>query len=436
MKSVKQRIFSAMIVLALALSLVPVANAATYDYAVQGGNLKFDPSTGAITDCDQSVTIAEIPNEIYGVPVTEIGKSAFSGCSKLVKVTIPSSAKSIGADAFINCSQLRTVSIPDGVTSLPSYVFSGCTNLETISIPGSVKRIGRSAFSGCKKLREVTIGEGLEVIEMCAFSGCTGLTEITLPDSLKVLSEGSKSNINGYDGSFNKCSSLTKVTIGKSINYISDRAFAGCSALSSIYFRGNAPGTGKDIVTGFANGFTIYYPQGASGWTTPTWNGYITKSYQLDPPKPVTPPPSGLVTAVPTSSKVYVNGTAVAFDAYNIKNNNYFKLRDLAFVLSGSKAQFEVSWDGAANAIRLTSGQPYTPVGGEMSSKGSINKVGKPTNSALYLDGKQVNFTAYNIDSNNYFKLRDIGQALNFSVEWNGATNSIEINTSLPYRSE
>jgi hypothetical protein len=51
-----------------------------------------------------------------------------------------------------------------------------------------------------------------------------------------------------------------------------------------------------------------------------------------------------------------VNGQSVAFNAYNIDGNNYFKLRDLAYALNGTEKQFEVGWDGAANAISLTSG--------------------------------------------------------------------------------
>ena len=53
-------------------------------------------------------------------------------------------------------------------------------------------------------------------------------------------------------------------------------------------------------------------------------------------------------TANPTASTVLVDGENVAFDAYNIADNNYFKLRDLAFTLSGTAKQFEVGWDGAS----------------------------------------------------------------------------------------
>jgi len=142
------------------------------------------------------------------------------------------------------------------------------------------------------------------------------------------------------------------------------------------------------------------------------------------------------LSARPTSSTVLVDGENVAFDAYNINDNNYFKLRDLAFTLNGTVKQFAVGWDGENNAISLTSGQGYAPDGSEMKSKGAGNKTPSPTTSKIYLDGKDVQFTAYNIEGNNYFKLRDIGEAFNFGVTWDGARNTIVIDTSIGYTPE
>jgi hypothetical protein len=145
---------------------------------------------------------------------------------------------------------------------------------------------------------------------------------------------------------------------------------------------------------------------------------------------------SGAVVAKPMASAVLVNGENILFDAYNINNNNYFKLRDLAYTLSGTKKQFEVGWNGKTNAISVTSGAAYTPVGGEMSSKGAEAKTAAPTGSAVYLDGTKVSLTAYNIKNNNYFKLRDIGQALDFGVEWDGEDQTIKIDTGKGYTPE
>jgi hypothetical protein len=128
-----------------------------------------------------------------------------------------------------------------------------------------------------------------------------------------------------------------------------------------------------------------------------------------------------------------VDGQNISFDAYLIEGNNYFKLRDLAFTLSGTSKQFDVSWDGAANAISLTSGQPYTVAGGEMTAKGSGPKDAAPTTSRIIKDGRDEQFIAYNIEGNNYFKLRDIGTAFDFGVDWDGARNTVVIDTSKGY---
>ncbi|MDR1574073.1 MAG: copper amine oxidase N-terminal domain-containing protein [Clostridiales Family XIII bacterium] len=141
-------------------------------------------------------------------------------------------------------------------------------------------------------------------------------------------------------------------------------------------------------------------------------------------------------TAKPTASTVLVNGESVAFDAYNIAGNNYFKLRDFAYALDGTAKQFSVGWDGAANAISLAAGRPYEAVGGEMAGKGAGDQTAVPTTSKITLDGAEISLTAYNIDGNNYFKLRDIGQAFDFGVDWDGANNTIVIDTSKRYTPE
>lgn len=133
------------------------------------------------------------------------------------------------------------------------------------------------------------------------------------------------------------------------------------------------------------------------------------------------------------SASVAVNGTNVAFDAYNIDGNNYFKLRDLAKTLSGTAKQFDVSWDNTNKAINLVSGAAYTVVGGELATGAGTAVTAVSNTSAIYKDGAAVNLTAYTINENNYFKLRDIGQAFNFSVTWDGATNTINIDTTTGY---
>jgi hypothetical protein len=71
-----------------------------------------------------------------------------------------------------------------------------------------------------------------------------------------------------------------------------------------------------------------------------------------------------------------------------------------------------------------------------MTGKGAGEKIPAATTSRITLDGKDVSFTAYNIDGNNYFKLRDIGQQFNFGVTWDGARKTVMIDTAAGYTPE
>ncbi len=145
---------------------------------------------------------------------------------------------------------------------------------------------------------------------------------------------------------------------------------------------------------------------------------------------------AGPITAVPNRSTVQVDGQTIAFDAYTINQNNYFKLRDLAMVLNGTGRQFEVTWDGKNNAINLISDKSYTVVGGELAPGDGTEKTAVLNTSTIYLNGQSIQLTAYTINNNNYFKLRDVGQAFDFNVSWDGVRNTIVVNTSESYTAD
>ena len=66
--------------------------------------------------------------------VTSIGGDAFSRCSGLTSVNIPSSVTSIGGSAFYYCSGLTSVNIPSSVTSIGSEAFLNCSSLTSVII--------------------------------------------------------------------------------------------------------------------------------------------------------------------------------------------------------------------------------------------------------------------------------------------------------------
>ena len=144
------------------------------------------------------------------------------------------------------------------------------------------------------------------------------------------------------------------------------------------------------------------------------------------------------VSVAPTSAAVLVNGTKTAFEAYNIGDNNYFKLRDLAYAMNGSAKQFNV-WaegDGALLTVMLKSGTAYVPVGGEMTHSGASAAQALRRVPRVSLQGKSLTLTTYNIGGYNYVKLRDVGAALDFGVSWDANAATIAVDANAHYTAD
>ena len=163
-----------------------------------------------------------IEREHGGIPVVEIGSSAFSNCAHLNTVVIPDSVTKIGEKAFSECTSLTSVTIPDSVTEIGENAFHQCESLTALTVPGSVNTIKRDTFNLCTHLVSVSLAAGIEEIETRAFCLCLNLTTVTIPDSVKAIK----------NSAFYGCRSLTSVTIPESVTEIEDTAFSDCSNLT------------------------------------------------------------------------------------------------------------------------------------------------------------------------------------------------------------
>ncbi len=137
--------------------------------------------------------------------------------------------------------------------------------------------------------------------------------------------------------------------------------------------------------------------------------------------------------ALPTTSKIIVDGTEVAFEAYNINGNNFFKLRDLAMALNETPKKFDILWLEDLKVISVKPNKTYTPVGGELLPGDGTIKTARITETQLDVGQCIIPMELYNINGNNFFKLRDIGLIQNFYVGWDEANNCVIIDTSKPY---
>lgn len=130
-------------------------------------------------------------------------------------------------------------------------------------------------------------------------------------------------------------------------------------------------------------------------------------------------------TAYASTQAVEVDGKKVEFQMYALKDaagnpTNYVKLRDVAHVLNGTKAQFSVGYDGS---ISVTTGQPYADAGGEMTTPYSGDRAYRDGSGSVKVNGQSASLESIILTDDaggdyTYFKLRDLGSALGFKVDW------------------
>ena len=200
---------------------------------------------GAFSNCSR------IESVIMPSTVKKIGKEAFYSCSRLSSINLSSALISIGESAFEYCQALSEINIPNKVTTIDGYAFYRCGSLKSVVIPDSVVTLGWRAFAHCSSLEYVEVGKGVTVIQTqtfmsCknledvefsgevtaiqdhAFAGCSSLDYIELPASLKELGMSAFSN----------CTSLSRIKIHDKLESLDYGVFSGCTALSEAFFYG------------------------------------------------------------------------------------------------------------------------------------------------------------------------------------------------------
>lgn len=137
------------------------------------------------------------------------------------------------------------------------------------------------------------------------------------------------------------------------------------------------------------------------------------------------------ITATISNQNFFVGGQSVKLTAYLINGNNYIRLRDV-----GKAVDFSVFYDASLGNVLVDSSRKYVEPLNSVPPTITQTANAALSNQPIYVNGQLVEMTAYNINDNNYVKLRDIGQVLNFSVTYVAQTDSVYMDKSLPYGEE
>ncbi len=194
-----------------------------------------------ITKYNGQALAVRIPAAIEGLPVTSVGKDAFSWNTTVETLYLPDSIKTLGESVLIGCSALTALRTPllgadgqseqylgylfggesyadnaidvpaslaylelgGGMTELADYALFDCNDLLCVELPDTMTRLGTyalfqcssllainvdglaeiapHALDSCEALTRLEFGEGLVSIGLGALEACTGLCHLTLP---------------------------------------------------------------------------------------------------------------------------------------------------------------------------------------------------------------------------------------------------------------
>ncbi len=225
----------------------------------------------------------KLVTEINITTATEIDGGAFCGYSKLTKVTIGKSVKTIYGVPFAACKNLTSIEVdPDNTSykSVDGNLYSKDIECPTLinycagkkdtafTVPDFVKGIHSGAFNGCDNLVSINIGANVTHIETSPIINCKSLVSIEVdPSSTYYASvNGALYNRNWdytaagllcypqgktdtiytapetldsiYSKAFCNATNLESIVVTPSSLWIQIYAFDGCDNLKNVFYCG------------------------------------------------------------------------------------------------------------------------------------------------------------------------------------------------------
>ncbi|MCR5664306.1 MAG: leucine-rich repeat protein [Oscillospiraceae bacterium] len=220
------------------LLFCPYAKAGAYTVINGATTIK----AGAFTDCTQ-LTGVTIPSS-----VTTIESLAFTGCSLLTGVKIPANVTDLATAAFCDNAALAEFTVDSANTAYKSvngvvFTKNGKTLLlyptaksGSYTIPAGVTTVADFAFMYCPKLSGITIPNGVTTIGSLAFAGDNGIRSVTIPDNVLQLG----------DGIFTECRNLNSAVVGTGVKVLAPQTFYNCTGLKTVTLADTLDGIGLE----------------------------------------------------------------------------------------------------------------------------------------------------------------------------------------------
>lgn len=123
---------------------------------------------------------------------TQILRSAYQS-SSIISISIPYGVTFIDQAAFSNCTHIERIVLPTSVTTMNSNVFYNCYNLRELA--GELTSIGSSICYLCALLQKITVASSVTNVPGYAFHNCVSMKEYHfLPTTPPTLASTSAFN--------------------------------------------------------------------------------------------------------------------------------------------------------------------------------------------------------------------------------------------------
>ena len=184
----------------------------------------------------------------FDAPITKIPAYAFYINNSLTgDLVIPNSVTEIGRSAFNGCTGFNgTLTLSNKLETIGSYAFYGCSGFTgSLILPNSLTTIGELAFQECEGFTELTLPNALSVIPNQAFYGCKSLSgNLVIPASVKEIGRLAFYLCTALNGDSENPS---QITLPESLEKINDGVFRYCNKIKTIKFQSLPEGISKSI---------------------------------------------------------------------------------------------------------------------------------------------------------------------------------------------
>ncbi|MBU5424891.1 leucine-rich repeat protein [Tissierella pigra] len=350
-------------------------------------------------------------------------------------VVIPDGVTEIGDHAFFDHDKIKSVFIPDSVVKIDDNAFWGCSGLDSITIPGSVKVIGKDSLGWDRAGSFHTPHDGFIIY-----------------GTIGSAAEQYAANTTDADGNrFIKFVPIAAAATADPHPYSTalSEYFKGAAGYKAAYLVDiNGDGTKeviahKDDLNGGGQSYRLFYFHNGKLCTYD--KSYVQGSLFVSPNNYLIDYSHGLYTHYHILS--ISNGKVIELTHIIADYDDYGKDDENPTYSQDDKIISKSTYDGLITKYGVSDKNLFIPGSISKSNRpNQINEILAMTNtvkamatvSKVKVNGVLRELESYNIDGNNYFKLRDLAQvvnktAKNFEVEWDGAKNAIKLISNKVY---